>query len=342
MTRTKQPRKWTRLAALAMLLAAMVGCGEGGSATTAGEQAGDSRLGEPPYNIVTTTGMVRDIVKQVVGEHGEVAGLMGEGTDPHIYDPTRNDMIKLRDADVIFYSGLLLEGRMTDPLIRIAQRGKPVYAVTNLIDRQYIIEAEDYAGEMDPHVWMDVQAWSKAVEAVAEQMAELDPEHAQFYRDNAESYRQRLNELDSYVRQVIGSIPENRRVLVTAHDAFNYFGRAYDIEVRGIQGISTQSEAGTADINRLVDFLVENNIPAVFVETSVSDKAVRALIEGAQSRGHDVKIGGLLFSDAMGHTDSYEGTYIGMLDHNATTIARALGGEAPEKGWQGKLTGYGH
>lgn len=327
------------LAASALLLftlAALPGCGD------ASQAQNDDALGQPPYNIVTTTGMVGDIVEQVVGEHGEVVNLMGEGTDPHIYDPTRNDMIRLQNADIIFYSGLLLEGRMTDPLIRIAQRGKPVFAVTNMIERDAIIEAEDYAGEMDPHVWMDVSAWSKAVQAVAEQMAELNPENAQFYRDNAASYQQRLSELDDYVHRVIASIPEPRRVLVTAHDAFNYFGRAYDIEVRGIQGISTQSEAGTADINHLVDFLVENNIPAVFVETSVSDKAVRALIEGAQSRGHEVEIGGLLFSDAMGNPDTYEGTYIGMLDHNATTIARALGGDAPEKGWQGELTGYSH
>ena len=330
------PRKQPLLQiALVLMVLGLVGCGQGGNAA---DDTGNE-LGEPPFNVVTTTGMVRDIVTEVVGEKGDVTNLMGEGVDPHLYDPTRNDVIKLRNADVVFYSGLLLEGRMTDTFIRVAQQGKPIYPVTELIDSQFLIEAADFAGEQDPHVWMDVQAWSKAVDAVAQKMAELDPDNAQFYRDNAASYQQRLEALDSYVQKSIDSIPEKQRVLVTAHDAFNYFGRRYGIEVRGIQGISTQSEAGTNDINRLVDFLVDNDIPAVFVETSVSDKAVRALVQGANSRGHDVVIGGLLFSDAMGQPGTYEGTYIGMLDHNATTITRALGGDAPELGWQGKLTG---
>jgi manganese/zinc/iron transport system substrate-binding protein len=184
---------------------------------------------------------------------------------------------------------------------------------------------------------MDVQGWTKAVEAVAKSLSEFDSANAAQYAANAEGYKRQLQELDGYVRTVIRSIPEKQRVLITAHDAFNYFGRAYEIEVRGIQGISTESEAGLQDINRLLDYLVARGVRAVFVETSVADKNVRALVDGAKARGHSVTIGGKLFSDAMGAPGTYEGTYIGMIDHNATTIAKALGGQAPEKGMRGKL-----
>jgi manganese/zinc/iron transport system substrate-binding protein len=175
------------------------------------------------------------------------------------------------------------------------------------------------------------------VGAVAQALSEYDPPYAADYASNAARYQAELEKLHAYVRQVIGSIPQKQRVLITAHDAFNYFGRAYDIRVKGIQGISTESEAGLEDINRLVGFIVENDVQAVFVETSVADKNVRALVEGAAARGKSVKIGGSLFSDAMGAPGTYEGTYIGMIDHNATIIARALGGEAPQRGFQGKL-----
>jgi manganese/zinc/iron transport system substrate-binding protein len=177
----------------------------------------------------------------------------------------------------------------------------------------------------------------RAVGVVGEALAGFDPEHADGYRERAAAYTTRLEALDAYARQVLGSIPEGQRVLVTAHDAFNYMARAYGLEVRGVQGISTESEAGVKDIEDLVGFLVERRIPAVFVETSVSDKNVRALVEGARARGHQVVVGGQLFSDAMGTAGTYEGTYIGMIDHNVTTITRALGGEAPEHGFQGKL-----
>jgi manganese/zinc/iron transport system substrate-binding protein len=184
---------------------------------------------------------------------------------------------------------------------------------------------------------MDVQGWIQAVAVVAEALSEFDPAHAAFYKTNAEAYTARLTDLDAYAKRVLASIPENQRVMITAHDAFNYLGRAYDLEVVGIQGISTESEAGLKDINRIVGLLVDRKVPAVFVETSVSDKNVKALIEGAGARGHTVKIGGTLFSDAMGKAGTYEGTYIGMIDHNVTTITRALGGEAPAGGMLGKL-----
>jgi manganese/zinc/iron transport system substrate-binding protein len=286
--------------------------------------------------------MVADIVRHVAGDKGQVNGLMGEGVDPHLYKPTRSDVAAVLRADVIFYSGLMLEGRMTDTFFQAARRGKPVYPVTELIEESFLLEPPAFQGHWDPHVWMDAAAWSKCVDAIANKLAEYDPTNAEFYRANAKAYREELDELDTYVRDVIASIPESQRVLITAHDAFNYFGRAYSIEVMGIQGISTESEAGLQDINDLVDFLVERKIGAVFVESSVSDKNVRALIEGARSRGHRVTIGGTLFSDAMGAPGSYEGTYIGMVDHNATAIARALGGKAPAKGMNDKLSGAHH
>jgi manganese/zinc/iron transport system substrate-binding protein len=294
--------------------------------------------GEYPYKVVTTVGMVTDIVRQVAGGKAEVSGIIGAGIDPHLYRPTRNDVASLMSADVVFYSGLMLEGKMADTLVKVARGGKPVHAVTELIEEEYLLSPEGMQGHHDPHVWMDVAAWSKAVEVVAAALSKFDPANAAFYKSNSERYRADQAEVDAYAKTILSSIPKQQRILVTAHDAFNYFGRAYGLEVMGIQGLSTESEAGLEDINTLVDTLVSRGIKAVFVETSVADKNVRALIEGAKSRGHDVVVGGELFSDAMGEPGTYEGTYAGMIDHNATTIARALGGTAPEKGMQGKMT----
>ncbi len=281
-------------------------------------------------NIVATTGMVADITRHVVGEHGDVVALMGEGVDPHLYKPTASDARKIMNSDMIFYSGLLLEGRMTDTFLKAARMGKTVFPVTELIEETYLLEPPEFEGHWDPHVWMDVSAWSRAVEAVATALCEQDQEHCDEYKANAKQYNEQLAKLHSYAVSSISSIPKEQRVLITAHDAFNYFGRAYGIEVVGIQGLSTESEAGIEDVNRLVNMIVEKGITAVFVETSVSDRNVKALIEGAKSKGHEVTIGGRLFSDAMGKTDTYEGTYIGMIDHNITTITKALGGTYAE------------
>lgn len=291
-----------------------------------------------PYKVVTTVGMVTDIVREVAGDRAEVEGIIGAGVDPHLYKPTRADVAKLQSADVIFYCGLMLEGKMADVLVKVATGGKPVFAVTELIDDQYLLQPEGMEGHYDPHVWMDVSAWSKAVEVVERELSEFDPKNAEFYAENAEAYEHKLEELDGYAKKTIASIPKSQRVLITAHDAFNYFGRAYDIEVMGIQGLSTESEAGLSDINQLVETIVKREIGAVFVETSVADKNVKALVEGAAARDREVRIGGELFSDAMGEKSTYEGTYVGMIDHNVTTIARALGGDAPEGGMQGKLS----
>jgi len=282
------------------------------------------------YQIVCTVGMITDVVRNVVGDRAQVHGIIGEGIDPHLYKPTRGDIVKLSDADVVFYNGLLLEGKMTDILVRVASGGKPVRAVTEAIleNPEFLLQKEDNVEYTDPHVWMDVSGWLTGVNVIADTLAAYDPDHAAEYRENAAAYIDELKALHAYALDVMATIPEDQRVLVTAHDAFQYLGRAYGIEVRGIQGISTESEAGVRDLEELLDFIVERNIPAIFVETSVADKNVRALAEGARARGHEVVIGGELFSDAMGQPGSYEGTYIGMIDHNVTTIVNALGGKA--------------
>jgi|TARA_B110000037_G_scaffold219972_1_gene286450 manganese/zinc/iron transport system substrate-binding protein len=286
-----------------------------------------------PYRIVATVAMVTDIVRQVAGDRAEVTGLLGEGIDPHLYKPTRTDIGQLLRADVIFYNGLLLEGKMSDALIRAATAGKKVHAVTELIDEGYLLSPEEFAGHYDPHVWMDPSAWAKAVDVVEAKLTAFDPASETTYATNAAALRERIQKLDAYAEQALSSVPEKQRVLVTAHDAFNYFGRRFGYEVVGIQGISTESEAGVLDLENLVNLLVERKVRAVFVESTVSERNIKALIAGAAARGHTVVIGGELFSDAMGQPGTYEGTYIGMIDHNASTVARALGGTLPEGGF---------
>lgn len=317
----------SRLAVLfaSLIIAALVaGCGAGDT-----DSAGDAAA-KGPYKIVCTVGMITDVVRNVAGEYATVEGIIGEGVDPHLYKPTRADVVKLRGADVIFYNGLLLEGKMGDVLLQMATSGKPVYAVTEKIlnNEQYLLEKDDGSEYTDPHVWMDVMGWRTGVEVVAESLAAYDSKNAKAYASNAVAYQKVLRDLHHYALEAMSTIPENQRVLVTAHDAFQYMGRAYGLEVRGIQGMSTESEAGVKDLENLIDFIVEHSIPAVFVESSVSDKNVRALLEGAKARGHGVIIGGELFSDAMGQAGTYEGTYVGMIDHNVTTIVNALGGRA--------------
>ena len=324
----KEPKLYINLVLLVLALA-LAGCKNPAENTRS--SSSDKR-----YTVTTTTGMVTDIVRQVCGDKASVEGIIGEGVDPHLYKPTRADLNALAHADLVFYSGLVLEGKMTDVLEKMSEK-KPVIAVTESVDKNYLLMPPEFAGHPDPHLWMDVGGWMKAVEVVSQTLSDYDKPNAQFYQSNAESYLVQLKALEEYAKTSIATIPEQSRVLVTAHDAFNYMGRAYGIEVVGIQGISTESEAGLNDLNRLVDMLVENNVTAVFVETSVADKNVKALIEGARAQGLEVKIGGTLFSDAMGAPGTYEGTYIGMIDHNITTIVNALGGNAPEKGLNGKL-----
>lgn len=229
-------------------------------ALSTGLGAVPARAAEPPLQVVATTGMIGDIVRNVARERAEVTQLMGPGVDPHLYKSTRSDIASMLRADIVFYNGLLLEGKMTDALVRVATSGKPVHAVTELIDEEFLLEPAAFAGHYDPHVWMDPLAWGKAVDAVQGKLAELDPDHADAYRANAAAYLEELERLDAYAQEVLTSVPPERRILVTAHDAFNYFGRRYGFEVEGIQGLSTESEAGLKRVEELVDLLVEREI----------------------------------------------------------------------------------
>ena len=314
-----------------LLVIGTIGCGDRASS---GKQ---TKTPGYPIQIVATVGMVADLAREVGGEHVEVSQICGTGVDPHLYKASRDDVAALSRADMVFYSGLMLEGKMTDVLIKMARK-RPVIAVTEVVDEAVLLEPEDMAGHYDPHLWMDVSAWSKCAEAVANSLAEYDPDNAESYSENASKLIDQLESLHEYGKQAIGSIPEGSRVLVTSHDAFNYLGRAYGLEVQGVQGISTESEAGLQRVSALVDLLVQKNVKAVFVESSVPRKSIDSLIEGCRSRGHEVVVGGELFSDAMGEEGTYEGTYIGMLDHNITTIAQALGGSVPQRGLNQKLT----
>ncbi len=291
------------------------GCGQ--STTTPGG-AGEGKL-----NVVATTGMIADIAKNIGGEHVEVQALMNAGVDPHLYKATPGDISKLNKADIVFYNGLHLEGKMADILEKLA-RTKPSVAVAEGIpkDKLHVFAA---APEFpDPHVWFDVKMWLIATQAVRDELIKVDAKNKAAYESNAAAYEKKLNELDEYARKQIALIPRDRRVLVTAHDAFGYFGKAYDIEVKGLQGISTATEASLQDVQRVVNMLVQRKIKAVFVESSVPRRTIEAVVQGAKAKGHDVVIGGELFSDAMGKSGTPEGTYDGMVRHNVDTIVKAL------------------
>ncbi len=290
-----------------------------------------------PLKVLATVGMVADLVQQIGVEHTQVRQLMGAGVDPHLYKATRDDMQQIMSVDVVFSSGLMLEGRLQDTLQKVGER-HPVYAITSRLPTAMLLSPGGSTEHPDPHVWMDVAAWSSCADVIVDALSEHDAEHADEFKTNAASLRQQLQALHEYGLSSVASVPESNRVLVTSHDAFSYFGRAYGLEVVGVQGLSTESEAGLQRINELVDLLVERKVSAVFVESSVPRKNILALIDGAKSRGHDVKVGGELYSDAMGAEGTYEGTYVGMLDHNITTVTHALGGAAPDRGLNGKLS----
>jgi manganese/zinc/iron transport system substrate-binding protein len=277
--------------------------------------------------VTTTTGMIADIAKNIGGEHVEVTALMGPGVDPHLYKASEGDVRLLQNANIIFYNGLHLEAQMGEVLEKMNDFGIKAVAVTDTIDRTLLQSPPEFAGNYDPHVWFDVTLWMKAAEAVREALIEVDPAHRSEYEANAASFLDELSDLHHYVLAQAEMIPPEKRIIITAHDAFNYFGRAYGFEVRGLQGISTEAQAGTADVQDLVNFIVEKQIPAIFVESSVPQRNIEAVQAAVQAKGFDVKIGGSLFSDAMGSEGTPEGTYVGMVKHNIDTIVAALAGE---------------
>lgn len=297
------------------LLAAVLiltGCNSG---TTDQDQA-NSKL-----NVVATTGMIGDLVENIGGDHVKVTSLMGPGVDPHLYKATQGDVKTLDSADMIFYNGVHLEGKMTD-IFEMMSKDKPTIAVTKNFKEEQLHKVSET--EHDPHVWFDVKLWIVAAEAVKEELIANDSEHEASYLANYEAYVLELQDLDKYVHEEIKKIPEDQRVLVTAHDAFGYYGKSYGLEVKGLQGINTLSEYGSKDVTDMRNYLVNNKIKAIFMESSVPKKAIEAVIQGAEKQGHSVEVGGELFSDAMGAKGTDEGTYIGMVRHNTDTIVKAL------------------
>ncbi|MEP2772213.1 MAG: zinc ABC transporter substrate-binding protein [Fulvivirga sp.] len=301
-----------RIVVIALGLMLLAACGN------VKDQSPSGRL-----SIVTTTGMIEDAVKNIVKDSADVQALMGPGVDPHLYKATQGDLERLTSAHVIFYNGLHLEGKMGEVLSKLGVR-KPVVAVADQIDSTKLKSAPNYGYAIDPHVWFDISLWTEAVITAKKAMQEIDSVNAGYYEQNAKAYIAELEALHLWVKEEIGKIPADQRILITAHDAFGYFGEAYNIEVRGLQGISTLSEYGLKDVSDLVNFIVKNQIKAVFVETSVPQRAINAVVEGCKERGFDVKIGGNLYSDAMGAKGTPEGTYIGMVRANVNTIVNAL------------------
>ncbi|MGD6781582.1 metal ABC transporter solute-binding protein, Zn/Mn family [Sutcliffiella horikoshii] len=273
--------------------------------------------------VTTTIAQIADIVENIGGDKVKVESLMGPGIDPHLYKASQGDLSKLNDADIIFYNGLRLEGRMGEILNKMTEE-KPTIPVAESVPSELLLKAEGETDKMDPHIWFDITLWLYAVEEVRNTLVEQDEENAAYYEKNAESYINELKELDAYAKEQIATIPPESRVLVTAHDAFQYFGEAYDMEVTGLQGLSTDAEFGLNDVRSIVDLLVERDIKAVFVESSISEDSINAVVQGAESRGHTVKIGGELYSDAMGAAGTETGTYLGMFRHNIETIVNSL------------------
>lgn len=309
-------RLWAVLSALAAAL--WVGAGVAGAAEP----------DRPALRVVATTGMIADTASRIAGGRAGVRALMGEGVDPHLYKATPGDMRLLAEADLVLYNGLHLEGRLADTLVRLARRTS-VVRVTDTISEDRLREPPEFEGHPDPHVWFDVSLWSVVASRIEEALIEADPQGREVYAREGARLRAELDELHAWVKERLGRIPPERRVLVTAHDAFGYFGAAYGLRVLAIQGISTDSEASVKSINDLVDTIVGERVPAVFVESSVPRKTVDALVEGARARGHALVVGGELFSDAMGREGTPEATYIGMIRHNTETIVAALGGARP-------------
>lgn len=305
------------------VLALLVATGATGCGVADGE-GGDGRL-----PVVATTGMVADVVRQVGGDQVRVEGLMGPGIDPHLYKASEGDVRRLWRARIVLYNGLHLEARMADVLARMSER-TPTVAVAEAIDPRRLLSPAGYEGSHDPHVWFDVALWREVVAPVRDALSQVDPARADDYARNAAAYLEKLEALDAYVRARAAEVPVENRVLVTAHDAFHYFGEAYGFEVRGLQGISTASEAGAADVQALANLIAERRIPAIFVESSVPLRTIEAVRAAVRARGFDVAVGGQLYSDALGAPDSPAASYTGMVRHNIDTIVEALLGHPRE------------
>lgn len=275
-------------------------------------------------NIVTTTSMITDLVKNIGGDYINIQGLMGSGVDPHLYKASEGDVTKLVNADIIFYNGLHLEGKLVEVFEKMGSKTKTPIALANELDKTTLISSDYFASNYDPHVWFNIEYFIQFANKVTKILSDKNPENSANYAENKKNYIAKLNTLQSNVKATIETLPKKKRILVTAHDAFNYFGKNYGFEVVGLQGLSTATEAGVQDVQKLAAFIIEKDVKAIFVESSVPKRTIEALQAAVKSKGHDVIIGGTLFSDALGTPGTAEGTYIGMFEYNVNTIVNAL------------------
>jgi manganese/zinc/iron transport system substrate-binding protein len=275
-------------------------------------------------NIVTTTTMITDLVKNIGGDNMNIQGLMGSGVDPHLYKASEGDVSKLANADLIFYGGLHLEGKLVEVFEKMGGQNIKTIAVSDALDPKTLIGSEYFASNYDPHIWFDVNNWELITSFVVKKLSEAAPEHKTVFEENGKKYLEKLKVLNQEVKATINTLPQEKRILVTAHDAFNYFGKAYGFEVVGLQGLSTATEAGVQDVQNLASFIIEKNVKAIFIESSVPKRTIEALQAAVNSKDHYVEIGGTLYSDALGNAGTAEGTYIGMFTYNVNTIVNAL------------------
>ena len=310
MTKNNVLKKLNLVIAICVAMMLLISCGKIGASS--GKK----------IKVTTTTTMLSDLVKTIGGDKVEVTGLMGEGVDPHLYSASAGDIEKLGNADIIVFGGLHLEGKMTEIFEKLSSQNKNILNVGEKLDKNKIHLVD--ANTPDPHVWFNTELWEKEAEAVEAELSKYDPKNSNYYKENLKKYKAELNELTTYVKTRINEIPEKSRVLVTAHDAFNYFGEQFGLEVKAIQGVSTDSETGTKNISDLANFIVQRNIKAIFVESSVPKKSIEALQEAVKARGKEVKIGGELYSDSLGDKAHNSETYIKTVKANADTIVNAL------------------
>jgi manganese/zinc/iron transport system substrate-binding protein len=282
----------------------------------------EENTGKP--KIVCTTTMIKDMVQDLGGQRIQIEGLMGSGVDPHLYKASEGDVSKLFNADIIFYNGLHLEGKLVDVFEKMKGQGKKAVALSDAIDKSTLIGSEYFASSYDPHVWFDTDYWIQMATLASSELIKQDPEGKDFYQKNLDDYTMKIKELETQLIQKIEELPQDKRVLVTAHDAFNYFGKKYNFEVVGLQGLSTATEAGVQDVQRITQFIIDRDIKAVFIESSVPRRTVEALQAAVRAQDHEVSIGGELYSDALGTAGTDEGTYKGMYLHNVNTIVNAL------------------
>lgn len=273
-------------------------------------------------NVVTTTTMISDLVKNIGGDLINLQGLMGSGVDPHLYKASEGDVTKLSNADIIFYNGLHLEGKLVEVFEKM--KNKKTIAIADAIDKNTLISSEYFASNYDPHIWFNIEYWKQATQFVVKTLSEAIPEHKTTFEAKGTDYLKQLESLKNKLESTISKLPKEQRILVTAHDAFNYFGKAFDFEVVGLQGLSTATEAGVQDVQKLAAFIIENNVKSIFIESSVPKRTIEALQAAVKSKDHNVTIGGTLYSDALGNKGTIEGTYIGMFEYNVNTIVNAL------------------